>query len=85
MVNSKFLLFYFFLWTHFLSAQNNYIVYFKDKINSSYSTLNPEAFLSQRALIRREKCRVFIQESDLPVNQNYIQQVQLTGAKIIYH
>ena len=84
MVNSKLLLFYFFLLTHFLSAQNNYIVYFKDKNNSNYSTLNPQAYLSQRAIMRREKCHISIQESDLPVNQNYIQQVQATGAKVIY-
>lgn len=56
-----------------------YAVYFKDKANSPYSVDQPSAFLSARALERREKAGIRVDESDLPVNPAYIKQVTATG------
>jgi serine protease AprX len=70
--------------TSFLSAQEiNYIVFFTDKKSSPYSTDNPSAFLSQRSVQRRINQHIAIDQSDLPVNPNYIQQVVSSGAQLI--
>jgi serine protease AprX len=56
-----------------------YAVFFKDKANSPYSADNPQAFLSQRAIERRQKQGIRITESDLPVNPAYIKAVTNLG------
>lgn len=66
------------------SAQDKYFVKFTDKENSTYSTENPSAFLSERAISRRTKQGISITQEDLPVNFNYIQQVKSTGAIVDY-
>lgn len=61
---------------------HKWVVYFKDKNNSSYSIENPEEFLSPRAIERRQKFNIAITEEDLPVNSNYVQQLEALGATI---
>lgn len=61
-------------------APNIYYVQFKDKKNSTFSINNPTAFLSQRAIDRRNKQGIPITEQDLPVNKNYIDSVLSKGA-----
>jgi len=56
-----------------------YVVFFKDKANSPYSTAAPEQFLSQRAIERRQKSGITVDETDLPVNAAYIKQVTDLG------
>ena len=51
---------------------NRYIVFFTDKNNSGFSIDQPEHFLSPRALQRREKQNISINENDLPVSVNYL-------------
>lgn len=64
-------------------AQNRkYLVLLKDKANSPYSISRPEQFLSQRAIQRREKQGIPVQEKDLPVNPAYVSALQQAGAKI---
>ena len=46
-----------------------YWVQFKDKAHSAYSIAHPEEFLSQRALDRRARLNVTVDETDLPVSQ----------------
>ena len=66
-----------------VQAQNRkYLVLLKDKANSPYSISRPEEFLSQRAIQRREKQGILIQEKDLPVNPAYVSALQQVGAKI---
>lgn len=55
-----------------------------DKNNSEYSITNPSEFLSQRAIKRRYIQNIDIVESDLPVNNSYIQQIKSTGVKVLY-
>ena len=52
-----------------------YWVQFTDKNNSKYSIDKPEQFLSPRAIELRHKYGIAIDELDLPVNDQYVQQV----------
>jgi subtilisin family serine protease len=63
---------------------NRYFVFFKDKANSSYTINNPSVFLSAKSIARRQKQGVSITDEDLPVNQNYVQQVKAAGAKTFF-
>lgn len=51
-----------------------------DKNNSPYSIFKPSEYLSARAIARRRRMHIPINEQDLPVNPNYIQAVQRQGA-----
>ena len=64
-------------------ASNIYWVQFTDKANSPYSIDNPEEFLSQRALERRARLNIEIDEYDIPVNPQYLQAVADCGAQLI--
>lgn len=69
-----------------LYSQTNakkYWVYFTDKDHSKFSVEDPASFLSQKALERRNKYGIAVNSQDLPVNENYIQQVQAAGAGIV--
>ncbi|MDH5380192.1 MAG: S8 family serine peptidase, partial [Cyclobacteriaceae bacterium] len=63
---------------------DRYVVYFTDKFNSTYTVTQPEQFLSLRSIARRSKLGIPVIEDDLPVNQNYINGVELTGAQAFY-
>jgi len=67
-----------------LLAQDKYFISFKDKTGTIFSIDQPEAFLSQRAINRRNNQNIEISELDLPVNPNYVQQIVSTGAKVHY-
>lgn len=64
-------------------ASNIYWVQFTDKANSPYSIDNPEEFLSQRALERRARLNIEIDEYDIPVNPQYLQAVADCGAQLL--
>lgn len=64
-------------------ATNIYWVQFTDKNDSPYSIDAPEAYLSQRALDRRARLGVAIDDYDLPVNPQYLQGVSDCGAQLI--
>ncbi len=61
-----------------------YLIYFKDKANSTFSIQKPEGFLSPRAIARRQRQGIPITAADFPVNAAYIQAVQQTGAKVFF-
>ncbi|MBC8343462.1 MAG: S8 family serine peptidase [Bacteroidetes bacterium] len=69
-----------------LSAQPNsnktYLVQFTDKFNSPYSLSNPLDYLSQRAIDRRIRMNIELDELDFPVNPNYLDSLRLAGASI---
>jgi serine protease AprX len=67
-----------------LLAQNYYWVGFFNKANSPWSLSEPEAYLSARALERREKQKIAIDSLDLPVNPFYISPVLQLGAEFIH-
>jgi len=64
-------------------APDKYYVQFSDKDNSPYSINNPEEYLSQRAIDRRNAQGIAIDIRDLPVNPAYIAGVRNTGANIL--
>lgn len=65
-------------------APDVYYVQFTDKNNSPYSIDNPSAFLTQRALERRERQQIPVVENDIPVNSNYLAGVASTGANLLF-
>ena len=74
-----------FAWTfaHAQIATNIYWVQFTDKNDSPYSIDAPESYLSQRALDRRARLGIAIDEYDIPVNPQYLQAVADCGAELI--
>ena len=64
------------------TAQDKYIVTFKNKNSSPFSIQNPSAYLSNRAIVRRQKQGIAIDSTDLPITPTYLQQIQTTGAFI---
>ena len=56
---------------------------FTDKNDSPYSIDAPEAYLSQRALDRRARLGIAIDEYDIPVNPQYLEAVANCGAELI--
>jgi hypothetical protein len=67
-----------------LSAQfTKYIVKFKDKNGTPFSIDDPSKFLSQRAIERRIKQNISINETDLPIVPAYIDSVRLSGNVIV--
>lgn len=67
-----------------LSAQslNKYWVQFKDKKNTPYSILKPQEFLSPRAIERRQRLGILVDEMDLPVSPKYIYELKKLGAEV---
>ena len=69
-----------------ISAQNRYVIKFTDKINTPFTISNPLAYLSQRAIDRRNNYGIAIDQSDLPVDPAYIQQVDaISGVTVLNH
>lgn len=81
--NSRLALFFFFFLAASVAkaqiAPGFYYVQFTDKQNSPFSISNPSAYLSQRAIERRQKQSISISEQDLPVNPHYIDSVLQLG------
>jgi len=61
------------------SAPDTWWVQFTDKAGTPYSIDQPEAFLSQRAIQRRQIQGIAVDELDLPVDPAYIQTVLALG------
>ena len=60
-----------------------YRIAFTDKNGSSFSVNRPEEFLSAKAIERRAKQGLVIDESDLPVNASYIDAVKSHGVSVV--
>ncbi len=66
-------------------GQDRYLVYFSDKDNTPFSLDEPEDYLSQRAIDRRNNQNIDIDFRDLPVDPAYIQQVRDLGDVLIVY
>jgi len=64
------------------SGLKNYWVEFRDKANNPYLIYFPEAFLSQRAIARRQRQGIAIDPSDLPVSPAYLDSLKQLGVGI---
>jgi len=61
---------------------NLYFIEFTDKNNSPYSLDNPQEYLSERAINRRNAQGIPIDSLDLPVNPSYLAALQEIGLEI---
>lgn len=61
--------------TFYAQSPAKYWVQFKDKEGSQFSVKHPEEFLSPRAIEKRQRFNIPITEQDLPVNDQYVQQL----------
>lgn len=55
----------------------------KDKGQTTYSIDKPEEFLSPKAIERRAKYGIKIDESDLPISSQYLQEIEDQGGVIV--
>lgn len=63
--------------------QYKFRLYLKDKLGSSYSVDKPEEFLSIKAVERRNKQQIKVNESDLPIVDSYLKKIENIGGKIV--
>lgn len=72
---------------HSLQSQttffNKYAVYFTDKNLNPFSINNPSAFLTQKAIERRNNFGIAIDEKDIPVTPLYVFGISQTGVTIL--
>jgi len=59
-----------------------FYVQFADKNNSPYSLSNPSEYLSARAIARRASRAPGLDSTDLPINPNYLAQVESLGVSV---
>ncbi len=55
----------------------------KDKGTSGYSINNPSQFLSAKAIARRQKMNIAIDNTDLPISADYIKAIQNLGGVVV--
>lgn len=68
------------------SAQQDTLKYrisLKDKAATTYSLAHPEAFLSEKAIARRQKQNLPIDSTDLPVCRKYVDEIRNQGVNIV--
>ncbi|HEX5170567.1 MAG TPA: S8 family peptidase [Cyclobacteriaceae bacterium] len=74
-----------FLITTCVQAQDNrYMVFFKDKTGTPYTISAPEQFLSARAIERRNRQGIAVNERDMPVVPGYVQAIKDLGVEVMY-
>lgn len=73
----KFMLFLLLVFTINTYAQEDAWVYFTDKPNVDVALANPISILSQKAIDRKQKYSVIIDERDVPVNEAYISDLKI--------
>lgn len=73
------------LWGSIAFSSEGYMfrLYLKDKGTSEYEVSNPEEFLSERALERRDKQQIKIDSTDLPISLKYLEEIKKQGYRIV--
>jgi serine protease AprX len=66
------------------AQEKKYMVFFRDKKQSQYLISEPNRFLSARAIQRRQHQQIKIDDTDLPVNTDYINKIASKGVKVLY-
>ncbi|EJX01346.1 subtilisin-like serine protease [gut metagenome] len=61
-----------------------YRVSLKDKAETTYSLDHPEAFLSPKALERRQRQQISVDSTDLPVCRTYINRLEQLGVRVVH-
>jgi hypothetical protein len=76
------LLLFLFLFTAYINsfAQfSRYIIQLKDKAGTPFTIGNPSQFLTQRAIDRRTRYNIAIDQTDLPITPRYLDSILLSG------
>src|SRR5687768_13669596 len=60
----------------FVATAQRYIIKFKDKAFSSHTLSNPSTYLSDRAILRRQRFSISIDSTDLPVTERYLDSLR---------
>ncbi|MGK0488254.1 MAG: hypothetical protein ACJAXB_001436, partial [Candidatus Endobugula sp.] len=60
------------------------MVFFSDKANSPHTTSNPNTYLAERAINRRVRQSIPIEQNDLPVNETYVSQLKGLGIETYF-
>jgi serine protease AprX len=69
----------------YLQAQESrYIVFYKDKVGTTFNTTQPLQYLSQKAIDRRAHQGIVITQQDFPVNTNYVSAIRGAGISVRY-
>ncbi len=65
------------------SLRYKFRVYLRDKGETDFSLDDPQRFLSSKAIERRERQGVVVDELDLPISKDYFALVELAGGKVV--
>lgn len=75
------------VFTTFLNAQvpvtDIFILHFADKAVNKSAEINPSTYLSNKSIERRLKQQIAFDQSDIPVNEQYIGETVKAGARIL--
>ncbi|HEY8387948.1 MAG TPA: S8 family serine peptidase, partial [Parasegetibacter sp.] len=72
-----------FCFTTLFAQEGKYIIRFTDKAGTPYSLSNPSAYLSERAIERRNRQKIPVDSSDLPITPRYLDSLRAAGAEIL--
>ncbi|WP_297334861.1 S8 family serine peptidase [Algoriphagus sp.] len=67
------------------NAQDRYAIFYKYKPQVDLSLNNPEAFLTEKALLRRQREAIPLDSTDLPVSARYLETIQENAVAVLYH
>ena len=67
----------------YIKYEYQYRLTLKDKRMSRYSISKPEEFLSTKAIGRRKKQNIPINETDIPISSDYIKEIEKVGGIIV--
>ena len=60
-----------------------YRIYLKDKKDTPYSLKKPSAYLSKRAIARRQQQHIQVDSTDLPVNPAYVKAIMSDDIQVL--
>lgn len=66
-----------------LAKTFRYRLTLRDKAHSPYSLQHPEAYLSPKAIARRQRLGIAVTEEDFPVNPAYLDAICSTGVRVV--
>ncbi len=76
------LFFALFLTSPLLAQDKYYFVSFKDKVGNGYTTQQPEAFLSEKAITRRINQGIDVYDQDMPISATYKSTIRNQGVEV---
>jgi len=81
-MKQNFLIFFLFVLC-FANAQEHAWVYFNDKPNTASAMANPLSMLTQRALDRRTRQNIALNNQDVPISNSYINQIMAQNGILV--